>query len=107
MAKAISGKIEWLASHGSLLRLDAISLGLALDQKEPSIILPSQKRVPEGEKIRKQAMRERESKLDKHNRPQGERAERESQEEKLEREIKLDVNSRPNDQKVILQDEES
>ena len=52
-------------------------------------------------------MREREAKLDKHNRPQGERAERESQEEKLEREIKLDVNSRPNDQKVILQDEES
>lgn len=28
MAKSVSGKIEWLASHGSLIRLDAISLGL-------------------------------------------------------------------------------
>ena len=26
MAKSVSGKIEWLASHGSLIRLDAISL---------------------------------------------------------------------------------
>jgi hypothetical protein len=29
MAKSVSGKIEWLASFGSLLRLDAISLGIA------------------------------------------------------------------------------
>ena len=32
MAKSVSGKIEWLASHGSLIRLDAISLGLAPEQ---------------------------------------------------------------------------
>lgn len=44
-AKAISGKIEWLASHGSLLRLDAISLGLSMDQKSPSVVVPSQKRA--------------------------------------------------------------
>ena len=39
-------------------------------------------------------MREREEKFDKYNRPQGERAEQESDEKKLEREIKLDENSR-------------
>ncbi|MEW6605706.1 MAG: hypothetical protein AB1351_13615, partial [Thermoproteota archaeon] len=55
MARSVSGKIEWLASHGSLLRLDAISLGLAPDQIESAVITPSQKRVPEGEKIRKRA----------------------------------------------------
>jgi hypothetical protein len=58
MAKSVSGKIEWLASHGSLIRLDAISLGLYPDQKESSVITPSQKRVPEGEKIRKETERE-------------------------------------------------
>ncbi len=64
MAKSISGKIEWLASHGSILRLDAISLGLSrLYQKEPSIVISSQERVPEDEKIRKQDMHEREAKL--------------------------------------------
>jgi hypothetical protein len=53
MAKSISGKIEWLASHGSLIRLDAISLGLYPEQQDSSVITPSQKRVPKGEKIRK------------------------------------------------------
>ncbi|MDQ4066732.1 MAG: hypothetical protein M3114_04020 [Thermoproteota archaeon] len=53
MAKSVSGKIEWLASHGSLIRLDAISLGLYPEQQESSVITPSQKRVPEGERIRK------------------------------------------------------
>ena len=52
-AKSISGKIEWLASHGSLIRLDAMSLGLSPNQKESSVIIPSQERVPDGEKIRK------------------------------------------------------
>src|SRR5919197_2223354 len=28
MAKSVSGKIEWLASFGSIVRLDSISLGL-------------------------------------------------------------------------------
>ncbi len=57
MAKSISGKIEWLASHGSLIRLDAISLGLAPEQTKQAVVTPSQKRVPQGEKIRKQTMR--------------------------------------------------
>jgi hypothetical protein len=52
-AKAISGKIEWLASHGSLLRMDAVCLGLSMDQRGSSVITPSQKRVPKGEKLRK------------------------------------------------------
>jgi hypothetical protein len=77
MAKSVSGKIEWLASHGSLIRLDAISLGLYPDQRESSVIIPSQQRVPEGEKIRKETEREREEKFDKYNRPQGERRDKE------------------------------
>ena len=56
----MSGKIEWLASFGSLIRLDAISLGLALNQQSCTVLTPSQQRVPEGEKIRKQDMREKE-----------------------------------------------
>jgi len=99
MAKSVSGKIEWLASHGSLIRPDAISLGLYPDQQESSVITPSQKRVPEGEKIRKETEREREEKFDKYNRPKGERAEQESEDERLEREIKLDENSKPIGQK--------
>ena len=51
MAKSVSGKIEWLASFGSLLRLDVISLGIYSEQKEPVLITPSQQRVPDGEKI--------------------------------------------------------
>ena len=79
IAKSISGKIEWLASHGSILRLDAISLGLSLDQQqESSVITPSQKRVPEGEKIRKQDMAEREAKFDKYNKQKDEKREQES-----------------------------
>ena len=73
MAKSVSGKIEWLASHGSLIRLDAISLGLYPEQQDSSVVTPSQKRVPEGEKIRKKTEREREKKLDKYNRPQREK----------------------------------
>ena len=105
MAKSVSGKVEWLASHGSLIRLDAISLGLYPDQHESSVITPSQKRVPEGEKIRKETEREREEeKFDKYNRPQGERRIKEREEERMEREVKLDENSRPKDQKKILGD---
>jgi hypothetical protein len=69
MAKSVSGKIEWLASHGSLIRLDAISLGLYPEQQKSSVITPSQKRVPEGEKLKKEKEREREVKFDKYNRP--------------------------------------
>jgi len=99
MAKSISGRIEWLSSFGSIIRFDALSTGVSPNQQKPSTITPSQERVPEGEKIRKEDMREREQKFEKYNRPQGERAEQESNEKKLEREIKLDENSRPIGQK--------
>src|SRR5215213_3360509 len=69
MAKSISGKIEWLASFGSLIRLDAISLGIAPNQQSFAVLTPSQQRVPEGEKIRKEDMREREAKFDEYSRP--------------------------------------
>jgi hypothetical protein len=45
-AKAISGKIEWLASNSSILRLDAVALGLSMDQRTSSVITPSQKELP-------------------------------------------------------------
>ena len=47
MARSVSGKIEWLASFGSIVRLDSISLGLYPEQKSTAIIKPSQERVPE------------------------------------------------------------
>jgi len=99
MARSVSGKIEWLASFGSIIRLDSISLGLYPDQKQPAIIKPSQERVPEGEKLRKEEMRQREEKFDEYNRPKGERAENESEEKKITREVMLDEHSRPKDQK--------
>jgi hypothetical protein len=99
MAKSVSGKIEWLASHGSLVRLDAISLGLAPEQTEQAVVTPSQKRVPQGEKIRKQTMREREAKLEKYNRPKRERIRREHPLKKGIRESKIDRHSRPRNQK--------
>jgi hypothetical protein len=80
-------------------------LGLYPEQQEPSVITPSQKRVPEGEKIRKETEREREEKFDKYNRPQGERrVQKENEEERMERELKLDENSRPKGQKKVLED---
>src|SRR5919109_4086226 len=99
-AKAISGKIEWLASHGSLLRLDAICLGFSMDQRGSSIIKPSQKRVPKREKLRKQAIRKREAKIEKYNRPKGERRIREPKEKRREREEKLERFSKPKGQKL-------
>jgi hypothetical protein len=99
MAKSVSGKIEWLASHGSLLRLDAISLGLAPEQTEQAVVTPSQKRVSQGEKIRKRTMREREAKLEKYNRPKGERKRREHPIKRGIRESKINRHSRPRNQK--------
>jgi hypothetical protein len=104
MARSVSGKIEWLASHGSLIRLDALSLGLYPEQQASSVITPSQQRVPEGEKIRKQTQREREEKFDKYNRPQEEKRDKEGEEERMERELKFDENSRPKGQKKMLED---
>jgi hypothetical protein len=34
-------KIEWLASFGSLIKLDAISLGLAPNQQSSTVLRPS------------------------------------------------------------------
>lgn len=99
MAKSVSGKIEWLASHGSLIRLDAISLGLAPEQTQQAVITPSQKKVPQGEKIRRQTMRKREARLEKYNRPKGERRRREHPLKKSIRESKIDRHSRPRNQK--------
>jgi hypothetical protein len=94
-AKAISGKIEWLASHGSILRLDAVALGLSMQQRGSSIITPSQKRVPKGEKLRKQAIRRREAKLEKYNRPKGQRRKKESKGKREEREKKCKDSADP------------
>jgi hypothetical protein len=99
MAKSISGRIEWLSSFGSIVRFDAVSTGISPNQHKPSGSIPSQQRVPEGQKIRKEEMKEREEKFDKYNRPKGERAEQENKEKKIEREIQLDENSRPIGQK--------
>src|SRR5215211_1246951 len=99
MAKSISGRIEWLSSFGSIVRFDTVSTGVSPNQQKRSTSIPSQERVPEGEKIRKEDIREREEKFEKYNRPKGERAESESDEKKLGREIKLDENSRPVGQK--------
>src|ERR671910_840608 len=100
MAKSISGRTEWLSSFGSIVRFDAVSSSISPNQQKPSTNIPSQERVPEGEKIRKEEMRKREEKFDKYNRPKGERTrEQESDDKKLEREMKLDENSKPIGQK--------
>jgi hypothetical protein len=99
MAKSVSGKIEWLASFGSLLRLDAISLGIFPEQQESAVITSSRKRVPEGQKLRKRTIREREAKIEKHSKPKGERSRRESKVKKRVREALLDKHSRPKGQR--------
>jgi hypothetical protein len=99
VAKSVTGKVEWLASFGSLLRLDAISLGIFPGQQESTVITPSQKRVPEGEKIGKRTIRERESKIDRHSKPKGERGRKESKVKKRIREALLDKHSRPKGQR--------
>ena len=99
MAKSVSGKIEWLASFGSLLRLDAISLGIFPEQQESAVITPSQRRVPEGEKLRKQTIKKREAKIERHSKPKGERSRRENKVKKRVREALLDKHSRPKGQR--------
>ena len=99
MAKSVSGKIEWLASFGSLLRLDAISLGISPEQHDSAVITPSQKRVPSGEKIRKQTIKEREAKIDRHSKPKGKKSRKESKLKKNTRKVLLDKHSRPKDQR--------
>lgn len=99
MAKSVSGKIEWLASFGSLLRLDAISLGISPKQYKPAIITPSQKRVPPGEKLRKQTIRKREDKIERYSKPKGKRNRKESVLRKIYRESLLDKHNRPKSQR--------
>ncbi len=99
MAKSVSGKIEWLASFGSLLRLDAISLGIFPEQQESAIIIPSRKRVPQGKKLRKQTIKKREAKIDRYSKPKGEKSRKESKIEKRIRETLLDKHSRPKGQR--------
>jgi hypothetical protein len=99
MAKSISGKIEWLASFGSLIRLDAISLGIAPNQQSSAVLKPSQQRVPKGEKIRKQTIRKREAKINKYSKPKGDKRKKESKQVKNVRETLLDKHSRPKSQR--------
>ncbi len=100
MAKSISGKIEWLASFGSLIRLDVISLGIApTQQQESAVITPSQKRVPQGKKIRKQIIKEREAKIDRYSKPKGRRRDKESKIKKRTREALLNKHNRPKGQR--------
>lgn len=99
MAKSVSWKIEWLASFGSLLRLDAISLGIFPEQQESAVITPSRTRVPEGKKLRKQTIKKREAKIERHSKPKGERSRREGKLKKRIRESRLDRHNRPRGQR--------
>jgi hypothetical protein len=99
MAKSITGKIEWLASFGSLLRLDAISLGISPEQQESAVITPSRKRVPKGEKLRKQTIKKREAKIETYSKPKEERSRKENKLKKRAREALLDKHSRPKGQR--------
>lgn len=99
MAKSVSWKIEWLASFGSLLRLDAISLGIFPEQQESAVITPSRTRVPEGKKLRKQTIKKREAKIERHSKPKGERNRREGKLKKRIRESRLDRHNRPRGQR--------
>jgi hypothetical protein len=100
MAKSISGKIEWLASFGSLIRLDAISLGISpTQQQESAVITPSQKRVTQGKKIRKQMIKKREAKIDRYSKPKGRRRDKESKIKKRTREALLNKYNRPKGQR--------
>ena len=71
---------------GSLIRLDAISLGLAPNQQSSTVLTPSQQRVPKGEKIRKEDEREREAKFYEYNRPKGERSKEEIKKSRKQKE---------------------
>ena len=103
MAKSVSGKIEWLASFGSLLRLDTISLGIAPNQQSSAVLTPSQRRVPKGEKIRKQMIRKREAKINKYSKPKAEKGKKKNKKEskhvKNRRETLLDKRNRPKSQR--------
>jgi hypothetical protein len=58
------------------------------------------KKAPKGEKLRKQAIRKREAKLERYNRPKGGRRKKEPKEKRKEREVKLERFSRLKGQKL-------
>ena len=76
------GKVEWLASFGSLIRLDAISLGLTPNQQSSTVLTPSQQSSWRREDKERRHEREREAKFDEYNRPKGERSKEESKKSK-------------------------
>ena len=82
-----------------MLRFDAISLGIFPEQQESAVITPSQTRVREGEKLRKQTIKKREAKIERHSKPKGERSRRESKLKKRIRESRLDRHNRPRGQR--------
>ena len=65
------------------------------DPESGEVMTPSRKRVPEGEKLRKQTIKQREAKIERHGKPEGERSRRESKVKKRVREALLDKHSRP------------
>ena len=69
-------------------------------QSSSTVLTRSQRRVPKGEKIRKQTIRKREAKIDRYSRPKGERGKKkESKHVKNLRETLLDKHSRPKSQR--------
>lgn len=99
MARYISGRIERLSSFGSLIRFDALSLGLTPSQDRSSIIVPSQKRVPSGERLRNEEMRGREEQSYRYNMPEQEKNGREGVLEKVGQELQNDEHGHHKDQK--------
>ena len=99
LAKSVQGRVEWLSSFGSLLRFDKYAHTLFPGQRQPLELVPSQKRVLQGEKIRKEKMREREEKFQRYNRPTPKRLSEETTVQKLRREVNIDTFSRPKHQK--------
>ena len=82
-----------------MLRLDAISLGIFPEQQESAVITLSRTRVPEGKKLRKQTIKKREAKIERHSKPKGERNRREGKLKKRIRESRLDRHNRPRGQR--------
>jgi hypothetical protein len=97
MAKSVSRKIEWLASFGSLLRLDAVSVYF-----QSSMICGNNtesKKGSTGRKTQNAKIKVREAKIERHSKPKSERSKRESKLRKKFRESLLDKHSRPKSQR--------
>jgi hypothetical protein len=70
-----------LASFGSLIRLDAISLGMFPNQQQESAVITKPKKSSSRKKIRKQMIKEREAKIDRYSRPKDQRKRKERRKE--------------------------